>query len=113
MTLAEKHLWDELRKLKLRIRRQTPLGRYVADFAHHGARLVIEVDSPWHDDEAAQLRDAERDQWLVSQGYRVIRVRDREIFQDAESVAARIVAEVRAAGAKARPSREPRGRTPT
>ena len=80
MTLGEKRLWEELRKLNLHIRRQAPIGRYVADFAHHTARLVIEVDSPWHDSEDAQLRDAERDAWLQGQGYRVLRVRGEALM---------------------------------
>ena len=63
MTIAEKRLWEELRKLKLRaIRRQAAIGSagFVIDFAHHGSRIVIDVASPWHDDDAARLRDAER-----------------------------------------------------
>ena len=89
MTLAEKRLWEELRRLKLHIRRQAPIGRYVADFAQHAARVVIEVDSPWHDGEEAELRDAERDGWLESQGYRVIRVRG-EALADPQNVAERV-----------------------
>jgi very-short-patch-repair endonuclease len=80
MTLGEKRLWEELRKLKLHIRRQAPIGRYIADFVHHTARLVIEVDSPWHDSDDAQLHDAERDEWLGSQGYRVLRVRGEALM---------------------------------
>ena len=78
-TLGEKRLWEELRKLKLHIRRQAPIGKYIADFAHHAARVVIEVDSAWHDGEEAQLRDAERDAWLQSQGYIVLRFRDEAL----------------------------------
>jgi len=74
--LSEQKLWDALRSLKLGIRRQAPLGRYIADFAHHGARLVIEVDGRRHALPDEQLKDVERDAWLESQGYRVIRVND-------------------------------------
>jgi very-short-patch-repair endonuclease len=90
MTLSEKRLWEQLRKLKLHIRRQAPIGRYVADFAQHAAAVVIEVDGGWHDSEPAQLRDAQRDQWMEGQGYRIIRVRDQLVFRDAEAVAERI-----------------------
>nr|WP_297509872.1 DUF559 domain-containing protein [uncultured Caulobacter sp.] len=76
------------------MRRQAPIGPYIADFVHHGARLVIEVDSGWHDDPEAQRRDAERDGWLASQGYRVMRVRDGEAFADPYGVAERIAAEI-------------------
>jgi very-short-patch-repair endonuclease len=87
MSLAEKKLWAELRKLKRNIRRQAPIGRFIADFAHHSSRLVVEVDSPWHDDEISQLRDAERDAWLRSQGYRVLRVRGGDVLLDPIRVA--------------------------
>ncbi|RYF88839.1 MAG: DUF559 domain-containing protein, partial [Caulobacteraceae bacterium] len=36
MTASEGKLWKALRALKLGIRRQAPMGRYIADFIHHG-----------------------------------------------------------------------------
>ncbi|MDP2261304.1 MAG: DUF559 domain-containing protein [Caulobacter sp.] len=90
MPLSEKKLWEALRKLDLGIRRQAPIGRYIADFAHHGASLVIEVDGRRHDLPEAQLKDAERDAWLESQGYRVIRIRDDLAYGRPFDVAERI-----------------------
>jgi len=83
-----------LRALNLHIRRQAPIGRYVADFAHHGAKLVIEVDGGRHDLPEAQLRDAERDTWLTAQGYKVMRVRDREAYEHPYDIAERVAAEI-------------------
>jgi len=77
-TVGERKLWEALRKLKLNIRRQAPIGDYVADFACHSARLVVEVDGYYHTLPARQLRDAARDAWLRSKGYRVVRFTDRE-----------------------------------
>jgi very-short-patch-repair endonuclease len=94
MTASEKRLWKALRALDLHIRRQAPIGRYVADFAHHGARLIIEVDGGWHDLPEAQLHDAERDAWLTEQGYRVMRIRSREAFDYPYDVADRVAAEI-------------------
>jgi very-short-patch-repair endonuclease len=54
MTVSEKRLWEALRALNLHIRRQAPIGRYVADFAHHGAKIIIEVDGGRHDLPEAQ-----------------------------------------------------------
>ena len=90
MTLAEKLLWIELRKLKLNIRRQAPLGRYIADFACHAASIVIEVDGGWHDLPDSQLHDLERTAWLDSQGYRVFRFRSETVIADAACVADQI-----------------------
>ena len=95
MTASEKKLWAELRKLDLNIRRQAPIGRYVADFAQHSAKLVIEVDGARHDLEDAQLHDHLRDEWLRSQGYRVLRVRDIEAFEEPHAVAVRVAAGIR------------------
>ena len=86
MTLPEKVLWKALRKMGLHVRRQAPIGRYVADFAVHGAGLVIEVDGGWHDFPNAQLRDVQRDVWLESQGYRVLRFRNQQVLDDVEAV---------------------------
>ena len=91
MTLPEKVLWRALRLLKLHARRQVPIGRYVADFAIHEASLVIEVDGGRHDLPAAQLHDAIRDDWLRSQGYRVLRFRNQQVLDDVEGVVEAIV----------------------
>jgi very-short-patch-repair endonuclease len=90
MTVSEKKLWSALKKLDLGFRRQAPIGRYIADFAKHSAKLVVEVDGPSHDLAEDQLYDHERDEWLRSQGYRVVRVSDREVYADADAVAERI-----------------------
>lgn len=86
MTWGERELWKALRKLKLNVRRQAPIGRYVTDFACHEARLVIEIDGGWHDLPEAQLRDSTRDAWLRTQGYRILRFRDQQVFDDFDSV---------------------------
>jgi very-short-patch-repair endonuclease len=94
MTVSEKRLWEALRALNLHIRRQAPIGRDVADFAHHGAKIIIEVDGGRHDLPEAQLHDVERDAWLAAQGYLVMRVRDREAYDYPYDVAERVAAEI-------------------
>src|SRR3569833_1746480 len=89
MTLPEKALWKALRTPDIGFRRQVPIGRYIADFVHLRARLIVELDGGWHDFHEAQLHDALRDDWLASQGYRVLRFRillslyDASAFVDA------------------------------
>jgi very-short-patch-repair endonuclease len=86
MTGPEKILWAELRKLDLHVRRQVPMGRYIADFAIHGAKLIVEVDGPRHDLPENQLHDALCDAWFASQGYRTLRIRNSAILNDLNGV---------------------------
>jgi very-short-patch-repair endonuclease len=87
-TYSEKRLWDAIRKLGVasaHFRRQVPFGAYVADFACHSARLIIEVDGGVHQLPEVAARDAHRDDWLTSRGYRVLRFTNREI-EDVDTV---------------------------
>ncbi len=91
---AERLLWEELRKLKMNFRRQVPIGRYVADFAHHPSRLLIEVDGPFHTLFADRAeRDAAREAWLRSEGFKVIRFPEDEVRRDLPTIIQRILAE--------------------
>jgi len=87
MNTPEQRLWKELRRLEAHIRRQAPIGKYVADFACHSKRVVIEVEGAVHErlPEVA-LRDSERTAWLEGQGYRVLRFRDRRVLDDMDGV---------------------------
>src|SRR5215472_8335447 len=52
MTEAEKRLWQMLRSRQTegyRFRRQVPIGGFIADFACHAARLIVEIDGRQHD----------------------------------------------------------------
>jgi very-short-patch-repair endonuclease len=95
MTLPEKLLWKELRWLDLNIRRQAPIGRYIVDFASHAGALVVELDGARHDFPDAQLHDLKRDAWLKSQGYRVLRFRNDDVFADAPGVAEQVKLAIR------------------
>jgi very-short-patch-repair endonuclease len=96
MTASEKKLWAVLRKLDLGLRRQAPIGRYIADFVQHSAKLVIEVDGGCHNLPEVQLRDAAREAWLTSQGYRVLRVGSGQAYGDPWPVAETAKAMVKA-----------------
>jgi very-short-patch-repair endonuclease len=97
-TFTEKLLWRELRKLKaetgLHFRRQAPIGPYVVDFACHSTRLIVEADGGVH--VLTAERDAERDVWLASRGYRVLRFTNAAIAENIDAVIQRITANCRA-----------------
>lgn len=74
----ERFLWRLLRDRRLaglKFRRQLPIGRYVVDFVCLRHRLIIEADGPYHD----EVRDAQRDAWLTSQGFHVLRFKNDEL----------------------------------
>ena len=54
-------------------RRQTPIGPYIVDFVCHAANLIIEIDGGQHFETEHEQRDARRDAFLASKGYRVLR----------------------------------------
>ncbi|WP_082384968.1 endonuclease domain-containing protein [Brevundimonas sp. AAP58] len=89
-TRTEARLWQHLRKLEVRFRRQAPIGPYIVDFACHSAKLVIEVDGGVHNRTDVALRDLTRDEWLISQGYRVLRFPTQRVEREIDTVVAKI-----------------------
>jgi very-short-patch-repair endonuclease len=89
MTRAETLLWRYLKAHhvdRLGFRRQVPMQQYIADFACHSARLIVEIDGASHDFEARQRRDAARDRWFQSQGYRVLRFTNEQVLTNLTGV---------------------------
>ena len=95
MTFSETLLWKALRKLELNIRRQVPIGPFVADFACMAEKLIIEVDGGVHCLPEVQARDAEREAWFKAERFRVLRFSAKEVVNDLPSVLARIEAALR------------------
>jgi very-short-patch-repair endonuclease len=89
-TAAERRLWIWLRTLRrnhnLHFRRQIPMGRFVADFGCHAAKLIIELDGPFHEQE----RDRARDAWFATAGYRTLRFSNEAISREWDRVVAEI-----------------------
>ena len=83
-TDAEKRLWRLLREnfLDARFRRQAPIRHYIADFASHRARMVIEVDGGQH----RGADDAERTRIIEAEGYRVLRFWNHEVLGNPHGV---------------------------
>ena len=72
-TDLEHRLWQALRDRQsgFKIRRQHPIGPYVADFACPEAKLAIEIDGYWHEKRIAQ--DQRRTEIIKTFGYDVVR----------------------------------------
>ena len=83
-------LWVRLRSRQPggpRIRRQHPIGPYIADFYCADARLVIEIDGWSHHVGDATARDGRRDAWMREKGLTVVRYAASDVFKDADGVA--------------------------
>ncbi len=79
-TEAESAMWRLLRHRRLvgfKFRRQVPLDYFIADFLCYPARLIIELDGSQH---AQSTDDARRDEYLRSQGFRVLRFWNSDVL---------------------------------
>ena len=83
MTEGERKLWWLLRRKQLagfRLRRQDPIGPYIADFFCAQAKLIVELDGDPHTDEERAHRDIARTAWLETHGCRVLRIWNADLF---------------------------------
>jgi len=80
-TLAETIMWDCLRgkALGVKFRRQHVIGLFIADFCCIEKHLVLELDGGYHQLPEQQVKDEERQKWLESAGYKVLRFTNEEI----------------------------------
>lgn len=88
-TRGEKALWRALRELKadgVRVRRQAPIGPYVADFVVFSRKMVIEIDGDLHSLPEGQMHDRARDAWLTAEGFTVLRYSALEVDENLEGV---------------------------
>ena len=86
MTDAEQLLWRHLRAHRLngqKFRRQQPIGPYVVDFVHLGAKLIVEADGGQHSQSES---DVVRDEWLTSQGFKIMRFWNNDILNNTDAV---------------------------
>lgn len=73
-----------------KFRRQCPISRYIADFCCKELRLVVEVDGEVHEDEAQIAHDQNRDAYLRSLDYEVLRFSNQQVLGNVDEVLAEI-----------------------
>lgn len=102
-TKGETLLWYELRDLKasgLKFRRQSPIGPYIADFVCFEPKVVVEVDGDHHETDAGTRHDANRDQYMRSSGFLVLRYDAGDALDNAWHIAQDVKAKASAWSAK-------------
>jgi len=88
-TDAENLLWQSLRAkrfLGLKFKRQEPIGDYIADFICYEKKIVIELDGGQHARKRNELEDKKRDEWMKSQGFKILRIWNHEVLQNLEGL---------------------------
>lgn len=86
-TKPERILWQHLRRRQMngfKFRRQHPIGRYICGFVCLEARLVAELDGSQHIGDTPC--DANRDAFLKSGGFRVLRFWNGDVLSETKSV---------------------------
>ncbi len=89
MTEAEKLLWSEIRRKKLKgfqFYRQKIIGNYITDFYCPKAHLIIELDGGQHYSNEGKVNDRNRDVCMKSLGLKVLRFSDREVFKNLKGI---------------------------
>lgn len=88
-TPAENKLWSLIRNKQIggyKFRRQHVLFSYIVDFYCHSEKLIVELDGPIHNSTKAREYDQKREAWLLANGYKIIRFKNAEIFENQEKV---------------------------
>jgi very-short-patch-repair endonuclease len=94
LTPSEAALWELIRggRLGVVFRRQVVVGAFVADFAAASARVIVEVDGPYH--ARRRCADRRRDEMLRRLGWQVVRVSAALVLERPREAVAVIAAAV-------------------
>ena len=98
-TDAERILWSELRDHRLNgigFRRQVPIKNYIADFACHAAKVVVELDGGQHFSDQAEAADAARSAVIAARGFQVLRFSNHDVMTNRAGVLETIAAAIAA-----------------
>ncbi len=96
-TNGEQLLWSKLRAHRMdgrKFRRQHVIGSYIVDFVCLKARLIIEVDGDSHFEDGREAADAQRDAYLASRGFKVLRFGNNNVLTNISGVAGAIAEEL-------------------
>ena len=92
-TDAERLLWSRLRskQLKVKFRRQEPIGHYIVDFVCIEKGILIELDGSQHCQDKGMEYDIIRDDYLKSLGFRVMRFSNYDVLTNLDGVLSTIL----------------------
>ncbi len=62
------------------------MGKYIVDFCCQEKKLIIELDGGHHSELTISQADQEKESYLVSNGYKVLRFWNNEVGRNLEGV---------------------------
>ena len=85
-TKSEAIVWKLLRNRETgyKFRRQYSIGRYIVDFYCPEQKLIVEIDGSSH--EGVYEQDKLREEFLIKNGYRVIRYKNEMVLNNPDAV---------------------------
>ena len=95
---AEAKLWECLRSRQLggfKFVRQSAIDPFFADFVCRERKLVVEIDGGTHSTDDEMRSDAQRDARFSELGYRVLRIRNVEVYENIDGVLESLLAELK------------------
>jgi len=95
-TPAENLLWQNIRNnnLGIKVRRQHSVKGYIVDFALLEARLIVELDGEYHNEEQQRTYDDARTKFLNEFDLKLIRFTNEEVLNDISTVIEKIKAAI-------------------
>ena len=83
-------VWSKLRRKQIgyKFRRQFSIGRYIVDFYCPSTKLIIEIDGSVHS--FKKQKDKIREDYLLKEGYSLIRFSTYKVLNNLESVISEI-----------------------
>ncbi|MBR6076931.1 MAG: DUF559 domain-containing protein [Paludibacteraceae bacterium] len=88
-TPAERMMWKVLKNkqiLGIQFRRQFSVDGYILDFFAPSVNLCIELDGDFHYTESGAIHDIARDAFLVSKGITVLRIENKDLWNDPDNI---------------------------
>jgi very-short-patch-repair endonuclease len=70
----------------LKFRRQEQIGDYIVDFVCYDRKLIIELDGGHHNQDETKEKDIKRQNWLIDEGFTVIRFWNSEVMRNINGV---------------------------
>jgi very-short-patch-repair endonuclease len=91
-------VWQLIRNRRIanqKFRREYPIPPYTADFCCVELKLILEIDGVEHFTEDGRQHDRVRDDFLESQGYRVVRIAGHDVLREPSLCLKKIEEEVK------------------